>query len=121
MITFVRVSYVSQQGYLMTYYIQSNCNRASAGAQPTCYSYNVICIVRYPNSVSISDSDDFDLMKDGDGSLMGGMLSRISTQEWRWREASYDYDKRFYGHCNTTTDIKEVNFFGRLEQKRYFS
>lgn len=51
---------------------------------------------------------------------MGGLLNRISTQEWRWREASYDYEKRFYGHCNTTTDIKEVNFFGRLEQQRCF-
>lgn len=105
----------------MTHHMQSNCCRASVRAELMWYSFNVICVVRYPKSVSISDSDDFDLMKDGDGSLMGGMLSRISTQEWRWREASYDYDKRFYGHCNTTTDIKEVNFFGRLEQKIYLS
>lgn len=23
-----------------------------------------------------------------------------------------DYKDRFVGHCNTTTDIKEANFFG---------
>ncbi len=26
---------------------------------------------------------------------------------------SYDYYRRYCGHCNTTTDIKEANFFGR--------
>ncbi|KAG8298602.1 WD and tetratricopeptide repeats containing protein [Homalodisca vitripennis] len=65
----------------------------------------------YLSGISTSedaDSDELDLMKVGESRL----LSRISTQEWRWREASYDYDKRFYGHCNTTTDIKEANFFG---------
>lgn len=25
----------------------------------------------------------------------------------------YDYYRRYCGHCNTTTDIKEANFFGR--------
>lgn len=29
------------------------------------------------------------------------------------RERSYDYKFRYCGHCNTTTDIKEANFFGR--------
>lgn len=29
-----------------------------------------------------------------------------------WRIASGDYKERFVGHCNTTTDIKEANFFG---------
>ena len=24
----------------------------------------------------------------------------------------YDYNRRYCGHCNTTTDIKEANFFG---------
>lgn len=31
------------------------------------------------------------------------------------RERSYDYQFRYCGHCNTTTDIKEANFFGRSE------
>jgi hypothetical protein len=36
-----------------------------------------------------------------------------SQQERAWREVAYDYEIRFCGHCNTTTDIKEANFFGR--------
>ncbi|KAK3739002.1 hypothetical protein QZH41_001572 [Actinostola sp. cb2023] len=39
-------------------------------------------------------------------------LSVISDQERILRGSSYDYSKRFCGHCNTTTDIKEANFFG---------
>jgi WD and tetratricopeptide repeat-containing protein 1 len=37
----------------------------------------------------------------------------VSQQERAWREVAYDYEIRFCGHCNTTTDIKEANFFGR--------
>lgn len=33
--------------------------------------------------------------------------------EWRRRSKAKDYHKRFVGHCNTTTDIKEANYFGR--------
>ncbi|XP_049781541.1 WD and tetratricopeptide repeats protein 1-like isoform X1 [Schistocerca cancellata] len=36
----------------------------------------------------------------------------ISPLEKFWRENAYDYEIRFCGHCNTTTDIKEANFFG---------
>ncbi len=28
-------------------------------------------------------------------------------------DESVDFDLSFCGHCNTTTDIKEANFFGR--------
>lgn len=37
----------------------------------------------------------------------------ISEQEKAWRALAYDYELRYCGHCNTTTDIKEANFFGR--------
>ncbi len=37
----------------------------------------------------------------------------ISDQEKQWRADANDYEARFCGHCNTTTDIKEANFFGR--------
>ena len=37
----------------------------------------------------------------------------VSSQETEWRGKACDYEKRFCGHCNTTTDIKEANFFGR--------
>ncbi|XP_055918043.1 WD and tetratricopeptide repeats protein 1 [Eupeodes corollae] len=37
----------------------------------------------------------------------------LPVAEWRFRSKAKDYHKRFVGHCNTTTDIKEANFFGR--------
>lgn len=39
-------------------------------------------------------------------------MSVISDQERVFRSHSFDYSRRFCGHCNTTTDIKEANFFG---------
>lgn len=30
----------------------------------------------------------------------------------QWRAQALDYAERFVGHCNTTTDIKEANYFG---------
>ena len=36
-----------------------------------------------------------------------------SEQEDEWQLRAGDYCLRFCGHCNTTTDIKEANFFGR--------
>lgn len=37
----------------------------------------------------------------------------IPEDELELRERSFDYKHRYCGHCNTTTDIKEANFFGR--------
>ena len=37
----------------------------------------------------------------------------MSEMEQQWRAEALDYSHRFCGHCNTTTDIKEANFFGR--------
>lgn len=42
------------------------------------------------------------------------MPSGISELEKGWRASAYDYEYRYCGHCNTTTDIKEANFLGRL-------
>lgn len=39
-------------------------------------------------------------------------LSIVSDQEKAFRAEALDYEQRFCGHCNTTTDIKEANFFG---------
>ncbi|KAH3888973.1 hypothetical protein DPMN_013018 [Dreissena polymorpha] len=36
----------------------------------------------------------------------------VSELEKIWRAEANDYESRFCGHCNTTTDIKEANFFG---------
>ncbi len=32
--------------------------------------------------------------------------------EHRWRSEATDYEQRYLGHCNMTTDIKEATFFG---------
>ncbi|XP_037079398.1 WD and tetratricopeptide repeats protein 1-like [Pollicipes pollicipes] len=50
--------------------------------------------------------------------LLGALESALdspalSEQERCWRRLSADYQSRYCGHCNTTTDIKEANFFGR--------
>ncbi|XP_054012474.1 WD and tetratricopeptide repeats protein 1-like [Hylaeus anthracinus] len=41
---------------------------------------------------------------------------QISEHEQTWRHNTIDYKMRFCGHCNTTTDIKEANFFGNNGQ-----
>ncbi|XP_034253371.1 WD and tetratricopeptide repeats protein 1-like [Thrips palmi] len=40
----------------------------------------------------------------------------FSPQEEQWQQRAFDYEKRYCGHCNTTTDIKEANFFGEEGQ-----
>ena len=45
--------------------------------------------------------------------LLDGPLGPLSEQEYSWRRAAADFETRYCGHCNTTTDIKEANFFGR--------
>lgn len=40
-------------------------------------------------------------------------LSLKITMEGYFRNKAYDYQQRYYGHCNTSTDIKEANFFGK--------
>lgn len=37
---------------------------------------------------------------------------RMMLEEYLRGQAK-DYYRRYYGHCNTSTDIKEANFFGR--------
>lgn len=37
----------------------------------------------------------------------------VGPKENELRNDAYDYTERYCGHCNTTTDIKEANFFGR--------
>ena len=64
-----------------------------------------------PTKVSYSaDGDEKPDDRTGSGMKPG---SQISDQEKYWRSEANDYEARFCGHCNTTTDIKEANFFGR--------
>ena len=39
---------------------------------------------------------------------------KVDEDEKKIRLDSYDFEKRYLGHCNTTTDIKEANFLGLL-------
>lgn len=48
----------------------------------------------------------------GSSQWMDSTADTTSFQETTWRNGAYDYEQRFCGHCNTTTDIKEANFFG---------
>ena len=50
--------------------------------------------------------DEADLLEDRDSS------SNLTSNEKLWRTQYWDYTSRYCGHCNTTTDIKEANFFG---------
>ncbi|XP_043265307.1 WD and tetratricopeptide repeats protein 1-like isoform X2 [Colletes gigas] len=47
---------------------------------------------------------------------MNQSVIQVSEYEQAWQHNTIDYKMRFYGHCNTTTDIKEVNFFGNNGQ-----
>lgn len=51
--------------------------------------------------------DESDLLEDGDNS------PSLTENEKNWRAQYWDYSSRYCGHCNTTTDIKEANFFGK--------
>ena len=59
----------------------------------------------------------------GGGSSHGGgggrsppLIGLKNPEERFCRNSSRDYQARFAGHCNTTTDIKEANFFGNEGQ-----
>ncbi|VVC32811.1 Hypothetical protein CINCED_3A009379 [Cinara cedri] len=56
----------------------------------------------------------------GDGDKDIGQLGEKRYQnmsaELYFRKHVKDYHHRYYGHCNTSTDIKEANFFGSQSQ-----
>ncbi|RZC38112.1 WD40 and/or TPR 19 domain containing protein [Asbolus verrucosus] len=39
-------------------------------------------------------------------------VKKVDDSERKMRLDSFDFEKRYLGHCNTTTDIKEANFLG---------
>lgn len=70
----------------------------------------LLCIIK---CWFVSDPAD---EKKGSSSIRFHNFSRkesIPEDEIILRERSFDYKHRYCGHCNTTTDIKEANFFGR--------
>lgn len=56
-----------------------------------------------------SKEDDEDVEMRGGKSFFS---KRVDGKEQTKRLDSIDYEVRFVGHCNTTTDIKEANFLG---------
>ncbi|XP_015764226.1 PREDICTED: WD and tetratricopeptide repeats protein 1-like isoform X1 [Acropora digitifera] len=58
------------------------------------------------------DNESNGLQPDSTPSRRRRRLSIVSDQEKDFRTEALDYEQRFCGHCNTTTDIKEANFFG---------
>ena len=66
------------------------------------------------NSRNESNDTLFDISISNGSGVQYNMSNAINNQEKEWRVLSYDYKLRFCGHCNTTTDIKEANFFGRF-------
>lgn len=62
-----------------------------------------------------SESNDSDDAGFRDADFSGELETNHGQQreeELVCRKRAYDYTLRFCGHCNTTTDIKEANFFG---------
>ncbi|CAL7932852.1 unnamed protein product [Xylocopa violacea] len=55
-------------------------------------------------------------IESGRDSDINKSIIQISEYEQEWRRNTIDYKMRFCGHCNTTTDIKEANFFGNNGQ-----
>lgn len=71
--------------------------------------------VHFLKGVVSEDSDDDSSMDDVEEECVSYPVPRgrkWSSQEIAWRAGARDYTSRFCGHCNTTTDIKEANFFG---------
>lgn len=65
------------------------------------------------DSLSGKDDDETSgLQPDAAPTRRRRRLSIVSDQEKDFRLEALDYEQRFCGHCNTTTDIKEANFFG---------
>lgn len=66
--------------------------------------------------VAGDDNDDETVIDNSDESGTNGRTSKRNPMfleyEQEYKNNAVDYMKRFCGHCNTTTDIKEANFFG---------
>lgn len=65
------------------------------------------------NDNLFTDNRSFQLYVDDKNNSLSANGGNLCEQEKVWRSEASDFKQRFCGHCNTTTDIKEVNFFGR--------
>lgn len=69
------------------------------------------------SSADITEEDNQEAViesSDGSGSSRSSKRSPLFLEyENEYKENSVDYETRFCGHCNTTTDIKEASYFGK--------
>ncbi|XP_006818911.2 WD and tetratricopeptide repeats protein 1-like [Saccoglossus kowalevskii] len=68
-----------------------------------------ICATLYSKTATESEGDK---KTDSTNGSRRRQRESLSEHENILRTDSCDYSQRFCGHCNTTTDIKEANFFG---------
>ncbi|XP_074645517.1 WD and tetratricopeptide repeats protein 1-like [Tubulanus polymorphus] len=81
------------------------------------YASNSVCetLDKDIRAAIFAKSEEDDTNSRGDASAYS-QAWKTSEQEKVWRSKAFDYEQRFCGHCNTTTDIKEANFFGSKGQ-----
>lgn len=73
--------------------------------------------IRFPksandNGVKMLMKDIISAMEAEKGNDTGRGIMTYTEKEIQLRLTAKDYKEWFVGHCNTTTDIKEANFFG---------
>lgn len=100
-------------------------NSEDATETETHFTDYIDTIYSYPISESIGDNHDdngsvarnqdcFDMTNDC--AVHGNNNPQPSSNNEKKPMNSIDYSKRFCGHCNLYTDIKEANFFGSQSQ-----
>ena len=68
---------------------------------------------RYNNRFHDTDSDEDEEATDHQNGKMTKRDASFVEEISKLKSSAVDFKLRFCGHCNTTTDIKEANFFGR--------
>jgi len=75
--------------------------------------------IYYSHSVKmkkkIDEKKDPRTKKDDEDGAKFRQIEKIYFEGY-FRSQAKDYSHRYYGHCNTSTDIKEANFFGSQGQ-----
>lgn len=86
---------------MLTYTTYSWCNNFIT------YFFCTIIETKKPTSKSNRDEEESD-----EDEIQNSQPEK-ATLEGYFRNQAKDYHHRYYGHCNTSTDIKEANFFGK--------
>lgn len=96
----------------------NECLRYFKNKFPKHASSHAVCLLQKDINVALEKENDPEYQSDegtGDEEEVGasrGAGRGVSALERQLRARAVDHAARFLGHCNTTTDIKEVNFLG---------